>query len=198
MKRSSAANSKRKLVSKSESAGIIVRSKYFQTNTDENEITDNSSLKKLIPLNKSNESSDQNRTSSFQPLFTKKNLVHTLILGTHPSIKSLSENQYFGHPMNAFWWIAGDCLGFRRSDGVSKSNGRTYKFVCDLNYGLDDIVSYEKQVETLLSKGFALWDIVATCERKGSLDADIKHEAPNDIRGFCEVHTSIKRKLFSI
>ena len=58
MKRSSAANSKRKLVSKSESAGIIVRSKYFQTNTDENEITDNSSLKKLIPLNKSGNISD--------------------------------------------------------------------------------------------------------------------------------------------
>lgn len=25
--------------------------------------------------------------------------IHTLILGTHPSIRSLAESQYFGHPM---------------------------------------------------------------------------------------------------
>ncbi len=47
--------------------------------------------------------------------------VHTLLLGTHPSITSLSKVQYFGHPMNAFWWIAGDCMGFRRASAISPS-----------------------------------------------------------------------------
>jgi len=46
---------------------------------------------------------------------------HTLILGTYPSLTSLAEQQYYGHPMNAFWWIAGDCLGFRRASGLSPS-----------------------------------------------------------------------------
>ena len=35
--------------------------------------------------------------------------------------------------------------------------------------------------------------MVQSCERKGSLDSDIKKEIPNDIRGFCEKHPSIRR-----
>jgi hypothetical protein len=33
--------------------------------------------------------------------------VHTLILGTHPSIVSLDRNEMYAHPQNAFWYIAG-------------------------------------------------------------------------------------------
>jgi hypothetical protein len=36
---------------------------------------------------------------NFTSLQDKNIEAHTLILGTHPSIKSLSENQYYGHPM---------------------------------------------------------------------------------------------------
>jgi hypothetical protein len=47
------------------------------------------------------------RTCSFEavwagtfPSLAEENIkVHTLILGTHPSITSLKENQYFAHPM---------------------------------------------------------------------------------------------------
>ena len=38
----------------------------------------------------------------------------------------------------------------------------------------------------MTSKGFALWDIIAECERKGSLDTDIKAEQANQIREFVE------------
>jgi hypothetical protein len=50
---------------------------------------------------------DDNRTKS-QGAFTAANFpnlqernieIHTLILGTHPSVKSLAEEQYYGHPM---------------------------------------------------------------------------------------------------
>jgi len=34
---------------------------------------------------------------------------------------------------------------------------------------------------------------VKSCTRKGSLDADIKGEEPNDICGFCQQHPSIRR-----
>ena len=207
--------------SKKRASSVIVQSKYFKgrSNDEKDDLTncnttgssiilhdsihDNANTKRTKTMSTKtfdNENIDtkQKRTNSFQPLFHEEIPVHTLILGTHPSIKSLSENQYFGHPMNAFWWIAGDCLGFRRADGISKSNGKPYKFTADLRYGMECILSYDEQVETLLSKGFALWDVVANCERKGSLDADIKYEKPNDIRGFCKKHKTIKRELFVV
>ena len=45
------------------------------------------------------------RTESFQPVshltFNPQSdrKIHTLILGTHPSIKSLAQSQYYGHPL---------------------------------------------------------------------------------------------------
>jgi len=142
---------------------------------------------------------DEKRTSSFEPLWagthepTTNVKVHTLILGTHPSITSLSKSQYFGHTMNVFWWIVGDCLGFRRSSGISEKSGKPYHFERHLRYGKDKIISYDEQVNIFTSKGFALWDVVASCERKGSLDKDIQKEKPNSIRDFCENHPSVKR-----
>ena len=65
----------------------------------------------------------------------------------------------------------------------------------DLRY--TEILPYEKQVEMLCSKGFALWDVVQSCRRKGSLDQNIIDDTPNDIRGFCLEHSSIQRIVFS-
>ena len=45
------------------------------------------------------------RTESFQPVShltynpDSDMKIHTLILGTHPSIKSLAQSQYYGHPL---------------------------------------------------------------------------------------------------
>ncbi|KAL9189039.1 hypothetical protein ACHAXT_011529 [Thalassiosira profunda] len=113
--------------------------------------------------------------------------VHTLILGTHPSIASLDRNQMFGHDLNAYWYIAGDALGFRRSKAVSPKTGKPYVYFHEhLRHGEDEILEYPQQIERLVSKGFAMWDIVAECEREGSLDQDIKEDAPNPIRDLCE------------
>ena len=111
--------------------------------------------------------------------------VHTLILGTHPSVQSLSRNEMYGHPLNAFWYIAGDALGFRRSAAVSPKTGKPYANLHD-ELRHDNVVEYPRQLELLTSRGFAVWDIVAECEREGSLDADIKQEVPNPIREWCE------------
>ena len=96
------------------------------------------------------------------------------------------------HPCHdsAFWWIVGDCLGFRRASGTAKS-GKQYKFASELRH--DNILLYPQQLELFCSKGFALWDVVKDCERKGSLDRDIKMEVANDIVGFCERHPQIQR-----
>ena len=52
-----------------------------------------------------NVKSSVQRTSSFQPVWAgtfdpnTSIKVHTLVLGTHPSITSLKESEYFGHVM---------------------------------------------------------------------------------------------------
>jgi hypoxanthine-DNA glycosylase len=144
-------------------------------------------------------------TQSFEPIWSNRFLsskdndnpvpVHTLILGTHPSIKSLEQEQYYGHPMNAFWWIAGDCLGFRRAKGISESTGKPYQFAKDLWWDSNHILPYDEQIQRLALSGFALWDVVASCEREGSLDQNIQNETPNAIREFCHDHKSSLRRI---
>lgn len=60
-------------------------------------------------------------------------------------------------------------------------------------YSDEYIIPYEEQLQKLTSHGFALWDVLQSCKRKGSLDNDIKDEIPNDIRGFCNSHPTLKR-----
>jgi double-stranded uracil-DNA glycosylase len=143
-------------------------------------------------------------TTSFQPVWSGRwddvqtIPVHTLILGTHPSIKSLQEQQYFGHEQNAFWWIAGDCLGFRRRTGVSPLTGKPYVIAKHLRYDPSRILSYQEQEKILVSHGFALWDIVGTCRRPGSLDQNIYDEQPNALWEFAQQHeASLKRIVFA-
>jgi hypoxanthine-DNA glycosylase len=93
---------------------------------------------------------------------------------------------------SAFWWIAGDCLGFRRAPGLTK-RGTPYQFCSSLRYDMDRVISYDVQVRTLCQSGFALWDICQSCERPGSLDKDIVNEHPNPIREFCDSHPTIRR-----
>jgi G:T/U-mismatch repair DNA glycosylase len=119
--------------------------------------------------------------------------IHTLILGTHPSITSLHQNELYAHTQNAFWYIVGDVLHFRRNAALSTSttnnNKQNKPYATYYNYlRYSNIIPYKEQLELLVSKGFALWDIIATCERvKGSsLDVDIRNEEPNCIREFCE------------
>jgi G:T/U-mismatch repair DNA glycosylase len=92
---------------------------------------------------------------------------------------------------SAFWWIAGDCFGFRRNEGI-KTNGEPFQFASKLRYQ-QPILSYTQQLEIFCQQGFCLWDVIASCERKGSLDQAIQDERPNNVRGFCLQHPSIQR-----
>jgi len=138
----------------------------------------------------------RNITSSFEALYDKATPIHTLILGTHPAKKSLRERRYFSNSCNAFWWIAGDCLGFRRDLG-EKTDGGFMKLCADLRHGESRVIPYEQQVNILCQHGFALWDIVASCRRIGSLDSAIKSDNPNDIRAFVKQHPTIKIIVFA-
>ncbi|MBK5251521.1 MAG: DNA-deoxyinosine glycosylase [Peptostreptococcaceae bacterium] len=105
------------------------------------------------------------RIKAFDPIVGENPRV--LILGTMPSVKSLEHEEYYGHGRNQFWKIMGDLFGFERND------------------------DYELRKLRLIEKGIAVWDVVFSCERKGSLDKDIKNAEYNDVIGFIKEHPSI-------
>lgn len=74
---------------------------------------------------------------------------HSLILGTMPGIASLRANEYYAHPRNLFWPIVADICKFNPKG------------------------SYRERTAGLLSCGIALWDVLASCKRQGSLDSAI-------------------------
>jgi len=83
-----------------------------------------------------------------------------LILGSFPGAASLAAQQYYGHPQNKFWRILAAIYGASAED------------IC--------ASSYEKRSAWMLSKGVGLWDVYASCERVGSLDAKIRNAEVND------------------
>jgi hypoxanthine-DNA glycosylase len=98
-----------------------------------------------------------------------------LILGSMPGEASLYAGQYYAHERNAFWRIMGDLLGA----GLS--------------------LPYRERLERLTEAGIALWDVIAACERSGSLDADIVGASvrANDFVSFFSAHPGIRRVYFN-
>lgn len=110
---------------------------------------------------------------SFPPLARAD--ARILILGSMPGVASLHAGQYYAHPQNQFWKILGQLLGF------------------------DPAAPYETRTEALLDARIALWDVLASCQRPGSLDARI-HVASaiaNDLAGFLAKHPDIERICFN-
>jgi hypoxanthine-DNA glycosylase len=114
---------------------------------------------------------------SFEPISNDKSVV--LILGTMPGIASLNTGEYYGHKDNLFWDII-----FR---------------VCSPEWKNDELVmsDFETKKELLLDNGIALWDVLQFCDRKGSLDKDIKNKIHNDFDTFFLNHQSIKTVFFN-
>lgn len=92
--------------------------------------------------------------------------MHTLILGTMPGQQSLKLQQYYAHKRNALWPI----LCALTSNGIP-------------SYDVHEELSYEQRCRLITRAGFALWDVLASCERPGSLDGSIvrRTEVPNRI-----------------
>lgn len=108
---------------------------------------------------------------SFPPIANAKSKI--LILGTMPGKDSLKFNEYYAHPRNTFWKLMFDVLGTPFSN------------------------DYKVKQSLLLNNKIALWDILETCVREGSLDADILEEEPADLNTFLKTHSKIKHLLFN-
>lgn len=102
---------------------------------------------------------------SFAPIATPK--ARVLILGSMPGVASLQAGQYYAHPQNAFWRIMGELIGA----GPEKP--------------------YEERARRLKANDIALWDVLQSCVRPGSLDSDIRDEVPNDFAAFFAAHPRI-------
>ena len=101
--------------------------------------------------------------------------ARALVLGSMPGERSLQAGEYYAHARNAFWPIMRELLGA----------------------GPD--LPYARRLEKLKAAGIALWDVIAACERYGSLDADIVGSSvqANDFLAFFAVHRSIERIYFN-
>jgi TDG/mug DNA glycosylase family protein len=106
------------------------------------------------------ETPDRRRSSSTKSSFAGVTDAKTrvLVLGSLPGDVSLSRAQYYGHPQNQFWRLIGAVLDVPL-------------------VGLD----YPERLLALLSGGIGLWDVIASAERSGSLDAAIRNHAPNPV-----------------
>lgn len=109
----------------------------------------------------------------FAPIISEG--AHTLILGNAPSVLSLAAHQYYGNPRNAFWRITGEIFGF----------------------GADD--PYDHRTAALCRQGIAVWDVLRSCRRVGSLDSAIEPDSmvANDFGLLFAEHSAITRVIFN-
>lgn len=110
---------------------------------------------------------------SFQPI--AGNHAKILILGSMPGEASLAANQYYAHRRNAFWPIIAQLLQIH-SDAP-----------------------YAERITALQSSPIALWDVLKSCKRSGSLDSSIEADTQisNDFQSFFAVHTKITHVFFN-
>ncbi|MEF9949793.1 MAG: DNA-deoxyinosine glycosylase [Mucinivorans sp.] len=108
---------------------------------------------------------------SFLPLDDPQ--AEILILGSMPSDRSISLQQYYGHPQNRFWrvmaWLAASDLP----------------------------AAYPDRCAMLRVHHIALWDVVCSARRVGSLDSAISDERVNDIAAFVAWHPFLRVIVFN-
>ena len=134
---------------------------------------------------------------SFPPSVDPHVQPHTLILGTQPSDNSLGQGRYFMTNTNAFWHIVGDAFGFRRGFWTGKRADAPPSIAPQLLHPPSATVDYDEAMRRLTSQGYALWDILASSVRKGSLDSAIRSPVYADVEGFVRANPSIRRICFA-
>ena len=110
---------------------------------------------------------------SFAPIADAK--ARVLILGSMPGKASLAAGQYYAHSQNLFWRILGEITGAAPS------------------------LPNTARARALKSCGIALWDVLESCAREGSLDSAIDDASisANDFASFYRAHPRIAHVFFN-
>jgi TDG/mug DNA glycosylase family protein len=111
------------------------------------------------------------RSTGFPPVAQRDTRI--LILGSLPGERSIREQQYYAHPQNAFWRIMREIFGIEGE--------------------------YADRCRQLAENRIALWDVLQSSVRPGSMDADIRlaSAAPNDFAHFFGAHGRIRLIAFN-
>ncbi len=88
-----------------------------------------------------------------------------LILGSFPSVKSREAGFFYGHPQNRFWKVLAALCGGEEAPVPE---------------------TIEEKRAFLLTYGIAVWDVIASCEIRGSSDQSIRNVVPNDLSPILE------------
>lgn len=100
--------------------------------------------------------------------------THTMVFGSFPGVASLTATQYYAHPQNQFWRLLGAVL----DESLAT-------------------LPYDERLVRLLAHRIGVWDVLAACERTGSLDAAIRNASPNDFALLRRHAPSLKRVCFN-
>jgi len=101
--------------------------------------------------------------------------ARVLILGSLPSQLSLQKQEYYGNPHNVFWRVMGDLF----------------------DAGPD--IPYAERAARLTHCGIAVWDVLQSSVRPGSMDAAIVDATatPNDFQTFFDEHPMLELICFN-
>ena len=90
------------------------------------------------------------------PLYDKDSKI--LILGSFPSVKSREEAFFYGHKQNRFWKV----LAALFQEPIPET--------------------IDEKKHLLLRHHIAIWDVIQSCDIKGSSDSSIKNVKPSELR----------------
>lgn len=113
------------------------------------------------------------RITGFEPIAAPD--ARVLILGSLPSKLSVQKQEYYGNPRNAFWRVMGELVG------------------------AEPDLPYAARTNILRQRGVAVWDVLRSAPRNGSLDAaiDLKGAKANNFRTFYKEHPDLRLVCFN-
>ncbi len=96
------------------------------------------------------------------------------ILGSLPGDASLTARRYYVHPQNHFWRLVGDVIG-------------------------EDLASldYDSRLQRLGERRIGLWDVIASAERRGSLDQAIRAAGHNPLADYFAGFAALEAVAFN-
>ena len=92
-----------------------------------------------------------------------------LLLGSLPGDVSLAAQRYYAHPTNQFWRLLGAAIGEELA-----------------------ALAYGARLDRLAARGVALWDVIDTATRPGSLDGAIRGAIGNPLATFAARHPRLE------